>query len=516
MPLATAAPLPAVAPPAIAAPAPLERAYAVANPQPLPPLRLAAYNDPTPTDPTPSDPAPAPLAPPADIQNALPMPAGDRVQNLTIDGALALAIAHNPDLAVAQYERSIAGAQAITADTYPYNPMLETQIQSANNPGTGLAQHIRQSYSALEEIELGHKGEYRRGVASAQARKTSWELAQQQLDVRADVYRKFQALRFARERLALASQTAGINRHWADNAPQLLNAGKLTPGDVIVSDAEAADSDQVVASVQLEISAAQADLKATLGLDDQTELVPQGEIDLPPVDVTGLPQANLPAGAPSGLTPLNESAALEQIALDALPELQAKTAALQQANAAVQLACANQRVNVTAGPAVEVDENKTLFVGATVQVPLQIFNRHEGELLQAEAERAKAAADLEQSRLKIKIRVRAAYQAWLAARLLADRLERDVVPQSEKRARDAEQLVDAGQLDLLKLVEILRRHVQVREQLIEAQNQATLRHIELDALIGRLINATRPIPPAPQESLPPSAPLPAPPAGKPG
>jgi len=83
------------------------------------------------------------------------------------------------------------------------------------------------------------------------------------------------------------------------------------------------------------------------------------------------------------------------------------------------LALANQKANVTFGPAIEVDESKTFFIGGTLQVPLQLYNKKEGEVLQAEAERAKAGAELEQVRIKVKMAVLAAWQQYEDARRLA-------------------------------------------------------------------------------------------------
>src|SRR5207248_7687978 len=126
--------------------------------------------------------------------------------------------------------------------------------------------------------------------------------------------------------------------------------------------------------------------------------------------------------------PMTSVNGLIQGALAAQPEVFAKLSALQQADAAVGLALANQKANVTFGPAIEVDENKTFFIGGTLQVPLQIYNKKEGEVLAAEAERGKAAAELELSRLKAKMAVLAAWQQLDNARRLAAMLSETVLP----------------------------------------------------------------------------------------
>jgi cobalt-zinc-cadmium efflux system outer membrane protein len=253
----------------------------------------------------------------------------------------------------------------------------------------------------------------------------------------------------------------------AADSRQLRDAGRLTGGDVLIAEAEASDARQAELQAGSDQQLAQLELRAVLGMSDNTELLPEGELNLPPV------------ADPAGQE-------LVATALENQPELQAKAAALAQADAAVALARANSVPDVTAGPAFEYDEAKSYFVGATLQVPLQIFNRKQGELLQAEAERARAAADLEQSRLKVKMRTVAAAQQYATARRLADSLRRQQLPASQQQVQDAEKLLAAGQVDLLKVVEVRRRNLALREQLLDAESRAIGQLVELETLTGQL------------------------------
>ncbi|HEV2971362.1 MAG TPA: TolC family protein [Pirellulales bacterium] len=399
---------------------------------------------------------------------------------ITIDEALAIALAQNPDLVVNRQDVAVAEAQRVTANTYPFNPTFESQIQAADN--FGLAQHIRQSYSLLQEIETGGKGGFRRGQASAGVQRTGWELRGRELDLTADVYRKFQAVLLARQKLDLSRETVALNVQLAANAHSLLQAAKVSGADVVIAEQEALDSRQAEMVAESELRTARLELRSTLGIAEVVQLEPQGDLKLPQQ-----------AASPS----LNT---LVQAALATRPEIFAKTAALQQADAVVGLAIANQKADVTFGPAMEIDENKTFFIGATLQVPLQVYNKREGEVLQAEAERAKAATELEQSRLKVKMAVLAAWQQYEDARRLAATLANEALPASERHLQDAEKLLAAGQIDLLKLVELRRRHLAARQQLLEAQNQMVLRRIDLEILSGRLL----PTESAPSESSHPA------------
>jgi outer membrane protein, heavy metal efflux system len=407
------------------------------------------------------------LSSPVAAEPISPVPLPLSLRAITIDEALSIALAQNPDLAVTRQDIAIAQGQRVVANTYPFNPTFETQIQAADN--FGLAQHIRQSYTVLQEFERGGKGGFRRGQANAAVQRTEWEQRARELAVAADVYRRFQGVLFAHGRLELTRETGRLNQKLAKNARTLLQAGKVSGADLIIAEQEALDSRKAEAIGEAELRTARLELRSVLGIADELQLEPQGDLHFPPQ----------PSPSLNGLI---------QRALDAQPEVIAKGAALQQASAAVGLAIASQKADVTFGPAIEVDENKTFFIGGTLQVPLQIYNKKEGEVLQAEAERAKAAAELEQVRIKVKMAVLAAWQQYDDARRLAATIAGDVLPTSDRYLQDAEKLQSAGQIDLLKLVELRRRRLLAQEQLLEAQNQMVLRQIDLETLSGRLLS----------------------------
>ncbi len=431
------------------------------------PTRTANATSPTP----PSVPEPIP-----------PAPVADRARPITIDEAVAIALSQHPDLAVARQDVAIADAQRVIANTYPFNPTFEAQVQAADN--FGLAQHIRQSYSLLQEFERGGKGNYRRGEAGAAFARSDFERRAKELALAADVYRRFEAVLVARQKLDLARETSRLNDQLAEDAGTLLQAAKATGADVLVARQEALDSHQLESVAEADLQLARLELRAALGIAEDVQLETQGELRL---------VERLERESPNTLV---------QTALANQPELAAKVAALQQADAAVCLAIANQKANVTFGPAMEVDENKTFFIGGTLQMPLQLYNKKEGEVLQAEAERGKAAAELEQTRLKVKMAVLSASQQLNDARRQAAMLSETVLPAGERHLQDAAKLLSAGQMDLLKLVELRRRQLVARQQLVEARNQIVQRQIDLEALTGRLLfpapslhENPRPLPP---------------------
>ena len=98
----------------------------------------------------------------------------------------------------------------------------------------------------------------------------------------------------------------------------------------------------------------------------------------------------------------------------------------------------------------------------------------------------RAVADLEQSQVKVRMRALAAWQHYDNARRAVQFLRDEALPASQRHSRDAEKLLAAGQVDLLKVVEIRRRHLALREQLLEAEGRAEGYRIEMEVLTGRI------------------------------
>ncbi|MCZ6573770.1 MAG: hypothetical protein O7C98_11470, partial [Planctomycetota bacterium] len=72
---------------------------------------------PTPADSEPWPAAPATKAPP-------PPDAVDRSDGLSLEEAIAVAMAQNPRLVTVRRQLGVAGAERVTARQYPFNPVL--------------------------------------------------------------------------------------------------------------------------------------------------------------------------------------------------------------------------------------------------------------------------------------------------------------------------------------------------------------------------------------------------------
>ncbi len=390
---------------------------------------------------------------------------------LSLHDAIDWALERNPDLAVKRRDLGIARAQIVIADYYPFNPVFQATLQGASAPG--LKDNFRQAYSLSQEIELAGQSDIRRAQANAGWARATWEVRQQEVALSVLVARRYQTLVNLQRRLQISRETYSINNRLAEQTEKLFQANQVSRADVLLTRLEAIDSRRLDAAGESAYLQGQLDLRAALGVTAAVDFVP-------------LEQLQRTAEG------WNLDSLLAQ-ACDCNPEIRVKQAALNEANSALNLALANQHANLTAGPAAEVDENHTVFIGGQLSAPLQIFNRKQGEVRQAEAQRNKAAEDLAQTQARIKIQLLAALESLNERLGVIREMDRES-PQLAQSLDDAGKLFSAGLMDLLKLVEVRRRGIAARQQLLDAQHEATLAELDLTAATGCPRFKTIPLP----------------------
>src|SRR5262245_13039872 len=72
-----------------------------------------------------------------DSRTATELPAPTSVKmrtTFTMDSAIVWALGHNPELAAIRQRHGIAAAGVVIARTYPFNPVLETEVRHNGGP----------------------------------------------------------------------------------------------------------------------------------------------------------------------------------------------------------------------------------------------------------------------------------------------------------------------------------------------------------------------------------------------
>ncbi len=182
-------------------------------------------------------------------------------------------------------------------------------------------------------------------------------------------------------------------------------------------------------------------------------------------------------------------AALRESALETRPDVVVKTRTVSQRTADLKLARALRIPDVTVG----VDgvaqgpqgPNSPNQFGVGLSVPLPLFNRNQGGILQAEADLKTAQTDLEKTRLQVEIDVENAFRDFTQSQMLVAAYRKGVVNDA-KDARDiAVKAYQKGGSTILDLLDAFRTFNTTMQGYIDALYAYQRSLLEIDAAVGR-------------------------------
>jgi cobalt-zinc-cadmium efflux system outer membrane protein len=319
---------------------------------------------------------------------------------LTLEQAVRLAVGRSPSLAAARNELDALEGDSLSA-RQRLNPAVtfgEEDFPVRGNPGRFFgAQELTLRFDY--EVERGGRRQLRTESAR-QAVETQRFLYQDQVRrVQLEVRRAFSGI-------VLAKSNLEISRSILEQAERMidLNRVRLKQGDISALDLNRIEAEKLrfqddVFQADLMLRNSRAALLALLNAPDLSQ----------ELEVDGV----LPVGDPvmeAGLPPEAPLIELLRGALDKRPEMASALQQKARADTETQLQRAMRSPNVTVGGGYKRSGVDNSFV-LGVSVPLQIFNRNEGGILRAEAERRRAV-NLESALQKqIQLEVQQAYNA---------------------------------------------------------------------------------------------------------
>src|SRR5262249_30315074 len=118
-------------------------------------------------------------------------------------------------------------------------------------------------------------------------------------------------------------------------------------------------------------------------------------------------------------------------------------------------------------------------IGASVSVPLPVFDRNQGNVTRAEAEALAARHDLDRTRLEVGQEVRSALTRWGVARERAARFADGFLQQAREARQAAEASYREGAVSLLELLEAERTAVQTDRDHLDALREVNTAAFEV-------------------------------------
>ena len=391
---------------------------------------------------------------------------------LSLDEAISLFLQQNVDLLIAKYGIESRRGQQITARLFP-NPYALLGLETSPVQGRTLA-NSGQIYPQIQQLfELAGKRGYRIESAAfgTQSAEAAFEDTVRQLSFAVkDAYYRIQ---LAQRRLALAEENRDRFSRILEVNTIRFKKGYIAEVDLIRIRLQFIEfQSQVIQTIQ-EAESARSDLRQLLRISPLTQFELTTDLDYKRLDP--------------------DIARLRAIAQDARPDVRAKRLTFSQQEANLKLARAYRIPDVTVGAGYAVqgsqgpdNSNQMAF---SLGVPLPLFNRNQGGIMQAEAALQAAEADLGKTLNQVENQVDVAYRSLIQSRRLVEAFLSGVLDDARSTFTIVERAYERGGATLLDLLDAARTSRTIQQNYIEALFNYQRNVIQLESAVGQEITS---------------------------
>ena len=384
--------------------------------------------------------------------------AADLPKVLSLDEAIRLAIERNPLIQAARSEIVMSEGDMVTASKR-LNPAFT--FQSANYPyfqSNGGPFFSNQELTARVDYEIQTRGRRKLRTEAArravEAQKSLYEDRVRQL--RLEVQRAYYQVVLARSNLKVAKAVLGQTDQVIELNRVRYRQGEISELELTRVEVERLRFVDDVFQSELALKNAKATLLALLNADDLGA----------DFDVIG----ELPVSDPTkeiGVPWRADLSELRRIAFENRADLRAAIEQERRADTQTRLQRAIRSPNVTVGAGYRRDGpvNSMIF---GVTVPLRIFNRNQGGILRADAERRRAASLAAAVRKQIELELQRAWNAVEINRKRVEYIEKQQLRKAEEASTVTMAAYRLGGAPLMDLLDAQRRY----RETVRIYNQA--------------------------------------------
>lgn len=398
----------------------------------------------------------------------------DDAPSLGLRQAIDAALAGNPELQTFAFAFRAQEAREQQAGLRPA-PELSLDVENVlgfgEAKGTGAAEY---TLALSRVLELGGKRDAR--IATAQAGRSALEIVRQarQLDVLAEVTRRFIAVAARQEQMGLAQRAVELAQETVEGSERRVNAAKsphaeLDRARIALDRARLAQRASAV-----ELDTARKQLAATWG-ENQPVIAGQ---------VMGDVKAELFQLPPTG--------DFEELAgrLASNPDFLLFTSETRLRDAELRLASTLRRPDISlSGGMRRLQASGDQAFVASLTVPLFSGSRAESFIAEAQAQRELVDAERQIAEVKAHATLYELHRQlgrWVAE---ADTLQSDILPRTEEALKETEYAYERGRYSYLELVDAQREYLAVQEALIVAATNAHSLRTEIERLTNAPLTA---------------------------
>lgn len=394
--------------------------------------------------------------PQTDLEQGAPR-ASEPAAPLTLNAALELALGANPELSAAGRELEALDATITQAQARP-NPVLLALIEDTRREARTTTLQLNQP------IELGGKRGARIEAAERGRDAASLELEAKRAEIRAAVTAAFFDVLVAQERLRLAQASVELAQRASAAAARRVTAGKVSP--VEETRARVAEAAVRVEQAQAasEVATARRRLAATWG--------------------NSSPRFERVEGDPEALPPLPAMADLNA-RLAASPNLLRARIEVDRRQSLAEVERSRSvpdMIVILGGKRIEELDINQAILG--VSIPIPIFDRNQGNLLEALRRTDKARDELSATGIRLSNELVQAHERLNTARQEVASLQRDILPGAQSAYDAATKGFELGKFSFLEVLDAQRTSFQAKSQYLRALAEAHRSAAEIERILG--------------------------------
>lgn len=375
---------------------------------------------------------------------------------MTLRQAVELGLARNPELAAATSEVDAVGGARLQAATRP-NPSISYLREDTRRETSTTTVQINQP------IELGGKRDARIAAADRGVEMARSDLQARRHEIRAAVVTAFFDLLAIQERGRVAATSLALAQRSTLAASQRVKAGKVSPVEETKARVAEAAVRIELSQVRGEEIAARARLGSAMGQRLGSTQLDGSLTDLPPL----LAEATF------------------QSRLDNAPALQRAELEVERRKALTAVENARRVPDVTLSLGSKRDQqlgrNQTVI---GLNIPLPVFDRNQGNILEALRREDKARDELLVVRSQIESEAVQARERLAMSRIEAQSLAADVLPGAQIAFDAATRGFELGKFSFLEALDAQRTLLQARTQYLRALAEAHRASADLNRILG--------------------------------
>lgn len=343
-------------------------------------------------------------------------PGAEEGTPITLEQLEQMALENNPTLGEAKAEVEAAAGRTRQAGLWP-NPTVGYTGEEIRGGSYGGGQ---QGAFLEQRIILGGKLGLDRKVSMEQGKQAQAEAEEQRLRVQNGVRIAFYQSLVAQEMVEMRGKLSQLAKDAVETTRQLLNVGQADQPDLLEAQVEADEADLAVIAAEQQQQSAWRMLAAVAGKPDLPPARLAGILeDFPQIDPNQVLQTILrdsPAVKIAQLEAARADAALARARREVVPDLFVRAGYLDNL----------ERLEVTSPAAVGSEG----FAEVGVDVPL--FNRNQGNIEAAKAERERATLEMQRVSLALQQATAPVLQSYASARAAAERYKKQTLPNATR------------------------------------------------------------------------------------